>query len=207
MLYIFNEVEMLDDDFPESMMPFLSEERRAKVQQLRYQNGKKESVAAYLLLRIALREVYNINEAVEFNHLEKGKPVLKHYPHIYFNLSHSRGVAACVVSDREVGVDVQSIRPVTDKAAKRILTEPEYTEFKTASNPDEYFCEIWAIKESQMKKTGQGIAAAFRKMPADEIKDKSVFKEKNYFCCVCGSFSQAMQVRYIRREDFEQLRD
>jgi len=206
MLYIFDEVDQLSEDFIAGKMSLLSDERREKVQRLRYQSGKKESVAAYLLLRIALLENYDIDKIVEFDYLEKGKPVLRDFPQIHFNLSHTKGIAACAVSDHEVGVDVQIIRGVTDKTAKRVLTGSEYEMFKSALVPDEYFCEVWAIKESFMKKTGQGIAAAFKKLPVNDIEDKLVFREKDYFCCICGSSSQNMQIKHIRRNDFEKLR-
>jgi len=205
MLYVFDEVELLSDDFPERKMSLLSVERREKVQRIRFQNGKKESATAYLLLRMALLEVYGIDEIVEFDYLDMGKPLLKDFPQIYFNISHTKGIAACAVSDFEVGVDVQIIRPVTDKASNRVLTEAEYAEFKNAQNPDEYFCEIWAIKESCMKKTGQGMAAVFRKLPVGDIIDIKVFKEKNYFCSVCGASALNMQIKHIRRNDIEQL--
>jgi len=205
MLYLFNELESLENNFSDAMLPFLSTERRAKVERLQSQTGKNASVAAYILLRLALQEEYRIHEAVVFEYLDKGKPVLKDHPHIHFNLSHTKGVAACVISDNKVGVDVQDIRYVTDKAAKRILTENEYIKFKSTPNPDEYFCEIWAIKESYMKMTGQGIAAAFNKMPVNEIDINLLFKENGYYCCVCGSFTHTVQVKHIRREDFEKL--
>jgi len=205
MLYLFDEVELLSDDFPDSKMFLLSAERREKVGRIKFQNGKMESAAAYLLLRMALNEVYGIDEIVEFDYLDMGKPVLRDFPQIHFSISHTKGVAACVVSDFEVGVDVQIIRQVTDRAAFRVLMEAEYAEFKVAQNPDEYFCKIWAIKESCMKKTGQGMAAAFRKLPAIDIADVKVFREKDYFCSVCGIMALNMQVKHIGRNDFEQL--
>jgi len=206
MLYLFDEVESLGDDFTERKIPLLSDDRRAKINRLREKNGKKESVVAYLLLRLALLEVYGISTAVEFHHLDKGKPVLRDHPNIHFSLSHTRNAAACVVSDSVVGVDVQNIRAVTDRAARRVLTEAEYNEFIDALNPNEYFCEIWAIKESYMKMTGQGIAAAFKQLPAEDIKNKSFFRRKDYFCSVCGTIAEKIRVKYIGSEDFEQLR-
>ena len=205
MLYLFDEIELLSDDFPGSKMPFLSVERREKILRIRSLSGKKESAAAYLLLRLALLEVYGLTEIVEFDYLDKGKPVLKGYPMIHFSLSHTKGVAACAVSDSMVGVDVQEIRTVSDKAAKRVLTDEEYGGFKTAVDPDEYFCRIWAIKESLMKKTGQGMAAAFKKMPVEKITDINVFRKKDYFCGVCGSKTKNMHINHIMREDCEKL--
>ena len=205
MLYLINNVDSLGDEFSERVMLLLSEERREKVQRLHSKNGRLESIAAYMLLRLALHDIYGINEAVDFIYMDKGKPLLKDYPQIHFNISHTKGTAASVVSDHEVGVDVQSIRSVSDNTAKRVLTNDEYSKFKSAQNPFEYFCEVWAIKESYMKMTGQGIAAAFKKLPVDEIKNIHVFRENDYYCSVCSPFPQVFKIKHIRREDFEQL--
>jgi 4'-phosphopantetheinyl transferase len=202
MLYIFDEVDKMDDGFPDSVVSLLSEERYAKAQKIKSPLNRKASVAAYLLLRIALREVYGINEAVEFEYTEKGKPLLKDYPHIHFSLSHSKSTVACAVSDIEAGVDVQHFTPVSDRVARRVLTEGEYQEFKESHNADEFFCRIWVVKESHLKRTGQGLATELRDLPADSVKDRKIINGKNYFCCVCGS---TMEVKYIRRDDFEKL--
>jgi len=202
MLYIFDEVDKMDDDIPESMISLLSEARIAKIQRLHSPLKKKASAAAYLLLRLALLEIYGIEKTVEFEYNEKGKPILRDYSHIYFNLSHSKRTVACAVSNAEVGVDVQHISPISDQVAKRVLTEIEYNAFKDSKTPDKFFCEIWAIKESFLKKTGQGITSDLRDLTAETVTDKVIFEGKDYFCCACGS---DMKIRHIGRGDFEQL--
>ena len=202
MLYIFEDADKIDDDIPESMISLLSGDRCAKMRRLRSSLSKKASVAAYLLLRVALVEIYSIDEAVEFEYAEKGKPLLKDYPDIHFSLSHSKSTVACAVSDVEVGVDVQNISPISDRLAKRVLTEFEYARFKESPAPDEYFCEIWTIKESYLKKTGQGIRFDLRELSADSVSDRTVYRGEDYFCCVTGSDTQ---VRVVGREEFERL--
>ena len=204
MLYIFDEIDNIEDGFPESIKTLLSAERFEKIKRLRSPQKKKASAIAYLLLRLAISETYGINEAVEFSYGDKGKPHLKSYPHIHFNLSHSNEVAACVISNNEVGVDVQYIKPVNDSLARRVLTESEYAGFKSSKMPDEYFCEIWTVKESYLKQTGKGITTELRDVAADEITDKTIYRSNDYFCCVCGP---KMKVKFIRRKDFEQLYD
>jgi len=203
MLYIFDEPECINEEFPECMLSLLSEDRSARVEKLRSQANRNASIIAYLLLRLALKNIYGINEAVEFDYAQKGKPGLLKYPDIHFNLSHSKSAIACVVSSVEVGVDVQDIVSVNDKVAKRVLTDDEFIEFKSSNTPDEYFCKIWTIKESVVKRTGQGLASDFRKITASEVVEITTYKGKNYFCSVCGP---EMQTKFIRRENFEELR-
>jgi len=211
MIYIFDGIDALEDDFHEKMKSLLSGERYSKIKRLRNPVGKKASAVVYLLLRAALCELYDINEAVVFDYGKNNKPRLKKYPQIHFNLSHTKNAAACIVSDAEVGIDIQSITSVQDKVAKRVLTDDEYAGFRASDEPDVYFCEKWVIKESYAKKTGEGITVDFRNIPADTIKDCFVIRGKNYFCCANVSAATGIggksiyQIRYIGRDDFERL--
>jgi len=202
MLYLFEKIDLLEDDFIENVLSLLSEERKIKISKLQTPMNKNASAAAYLLLRIALSYEYLINKAVTFDYKEHGKPFLVGYPGIYFNLSHSHTTAACVVAETETGVDVQHITSVSDKVARRVLTEDEYSLFCKSSEPDDYFCEVWAIKESFIKKTGLGLSYELRDITAEDISDKQIIKGDNYYCCVCGP---KMQIKYIGREDIERL--
>ena len=200
MLYIFDEVDSIEDGFLESVVALLSEERCAKMMRLRTPLKKKASAIAYLLLRLALSDVYGIEEVVEFDYIEKGKPVLRNYPHIHFNLSHSNSAVACVVSDVPVGVDVQHIAPISDKVARRVLTGDEYGKFKESRIPDEYFCEIWTTKESFLKKTGQGISVDLRDLSADSLVEKTIYRGRDYICCATGS---NVKIKHVGRGDIE----
>ena len=205
MLYIYEDLDRTGDDFLEKISILLSEQRFDKVQKLRFIQGKNASAVVYLLLRLALRDEYGINEPVEFVYSGKGKPTLKNHPHIHFNLSHSSNTAVCAVAESNIGVDVQKITTVNDNVAKRVLTAEEYLIFNNTGNPGEYFCEIWTIKESYFKLTGQGISEEFRNLSADSVDKKMVYKGNDYFCCVCGPAAQALPVKHVRRNDIEQL--
>ena len=205
MLYIFENIDLLEDSFAESIKRLLSYERITKIQRLKSPQSKNASTVVYLLLRLALQDMYSINETVEFNFLDKGKPVLRDYPDIHFNLSHSYNLSACAIADAPVGVDVQKIKKISDKAARRVLTDEEFIKLTASDTPEEYFTEIWAIKESFLKRSGQGIATELRDVSAESIKEIITFRAENYFCSVCGPFIQEIQIKHIRREDFEQL--
>jgi len=200
MLYIFDKINLLKNDYHKSVEYLLSKQRLEKVGRIKSQEGKKVSASVYVLLRLALYDAFDINEAVVFDFLDRGKPYLKDYPHIRFNLSHSGDVAACVLSGNENGVDVQTIRRVSERAAKRVLTPDEFSAFKSSAEPYDYFCKIWAIKESYLKKTGAGLTVELCEISAGAIKDIMIHRGKDYYCCVCGD---EMKVRHIRRDKFE----
>jgi len=202
MVYIFDNIDSLNDDFFEAVKPLLSVQRLTKVNRLRDNLVKRTSIAVYVLLRLALFETYRINEAVEFEFGKQNKPKLKDYPHIFFNLSHSKNSAACVVAGNEVGIDIQKIKQVKTELAKRVLTKDEYSKFLSAAEPNDYFCEIWTVKESYLKNKGDGITKELRDISADSIDGLKIFKGKDYYCTVCDA---DVPVKYVRRDDFEQL--
>jgi len=203
MLNIFDKIVELDKGFSKLADALMSDQRREKVSKIRYESGKVLHVAAFLLLRIALLEVYGINEPVVFEYSDNGKPVLRDHPHIHFNLSHCKYAVACAISDSEIGVDVQDIRSVSDTVAKRVLTAEEYAGFIATSTPDEYFCEIWAVKEAHLKQTGQGIGAVMSEFSAGSILKKTVFRGKDYYCCVSEPDAK---IRYVDINDFDMLK-
>jgi len=125
---------------------------------------------------------------LEYTFGERGKPYLKNFPY-YFSLSHSGEYIFLVISDTEVGVDIQQRKPLgNSKIAERFFTEEEKQELATCSTEQERescFYRLWTQKEAYGKLTGEGIAAVLvgdrgNGRTEREISDfdKSVSREK-----------------------------
>ena len=56
---------------------------------------------------------------------QHGKPYLRDYPGIHFNISHCEGLVACAFSDTETGVDVERIREVKEKVIPKVFDRAE----------------------------------------------------------------------------------
>ena len=151
----------------ESALAMMTEQRRAKVLAFKHEQGRKLSAAAYMLLCKALREEYGIDEPPVFDYSEHGKPSIVGHPEIYFNLSHCRSVAACVVSSRPVGVDVEEVREFKDSLARYVLNDDEYAMVVGSPRPDREFIRLWTMKESYLKLTGEGITRDLKTVLAD----------------------------------------
>lgn len=65
----------------------------------------KENYTSENLLKYALKDYANIDK-YEIVYNEYGKPYLKDID-IYFNISNSKNVSVCVISNREIGIDIQ----------------------------------------------------------------------------------------------------
>lgn len=161
-------------------MSRLSAQRREQALRFRFELGRRQSVAAYLLLRTALEQEYGITEPPLFEYGEHGKPKLaplSSHPlggnsdaqeaspnggtmegALHFNLSHCREAVACVLSSQPVGIDIESIRPIKDSLVRYTMNDAEQELIFSAPNPDVAFTRLWTRKEAVMKLSGHGLA-------------------------------------------------
>ena len=137
----------------------ISEQRREQALRFKFERGRRECVLAYLLLKRGLRELYGITENPLFEYCEHGKPSIVGHPEIHFSLSHCREAVACVVSDRPVGIDVESVvRRYKEGLVAYTMNEQERQLIAAAPQPDVAFTRLWTMKEARLKLTGEGIS-------------------------------------------------
>ena len=136
----------------------ISEQRREQALKFKYELGQRLCVLAYRLLKQGLREEYGITENPVFEYNEHGKPSIVGHPDIFFNLSHCKEAAVCVVSDQPVGVDVESIREYKDGLVHYSMNEEEIQQIESSEHPDRVFIRLWTMKEASLKLIGTGIS-------------------------------------------------
>nr|WP_314460244.1 4'-phosphopantetheinyl transferase superfamily protein [uncultured Clostridium sp.] len=124
---------------------------------------EREHLQGELLLRKGLKKDYGIDygdgipvPVVKGGH---GKPHLKDYPHIFHNISHTEGLAACALGDVPVGIDAELIRPFSEKIIRKVMSEQEKEQFFKLKGEERtaFFFKIWTLKESYVKARGWGI--------------------------------------------------
>ena len=137
--------------FPESAPELLPRWRRRRYERLRYAPARQESLAAGLLWRYAIeRHGLDPEEPVKF--LQAGRPVFAEREDMFFSLSHSGRYALCAVSDRDVGADVQKIKPVHLSVARRLhFRERDWLAEQPPPEQNRAFFRIWARKEAWVK--------------------------------------------------------
>lgn len=87
-----------------------------------------------------------------------GKPSLRDFPDVQFNVSHCRGLAACVLGKVPVGIDVEEIRAFSPYAARHVCSRHELDDIMRAKDPDRQFFIYWTLKESCVKAMGTGLS-------------------------------------------------
>lgn len=156
-LYAFFDLDQLNNETLEWYMQYLPEERRAKALRYRREIDRKLSVASYLLLIYASHKEFKLSSPA-IAYTDKGKPYLPDHPDIHFNISHCPLGCVCAVSDKPVGVDIQDIRPFSQDIVNRCCSAEELLLLAQSADPAARFTQMWAMKESYLKMTGEGIA-------------------------------------------------
>ena len=203
-IFMTDIVPFRDDKIFSQMLPFITEDRKNKIVQLKKKEDRCRSLAAGILLEYALRE-YGISllpgkmQQMVLTFGENGKPVLKENIGIYFNLSHSGRYVAGVFSDSEVGIDVEQIRKGQMKVAERFFCPEEYLALQKGKmkKADCYFTELWTRKESYIKAVGKGMAldlASFCVLREQVEVLKSEQKEQWYLQSFCPKSGYILSV-------------
>lgn len=116
-----------------------------------------------VLLKKGLKDLYGIQwedeNQLEISVGEHGKPYLKNYPHIHYNITHTNGLVACGIGHKPLGVDVEQIRPFRPSIIKKVFSDVERCCMEKLQDEKhkEYFFRIWTLKESYVKALGCGI--------------------------------------------------
>ena len=151
-----------DEGFVEDNLRRLPGFRQEVCRRFRTEAGRRACILSWLLLSEGLREQYGIADPGEFIYNGSGKPYLKEYPHIFFNISHCKNAVCCALADFEIGVDVQDIRPYNSAVAKRVCSPAELRSLSAATDPARLFSKMWAKKESYAKSRGISVTSTFR---------------------------------------------
>ena len=154
MIYVNDHI--FDFDLPAALEK-LSAQRRGQALRFRHELGQRTCAAAYLLLCEGLEKEYGITAKPDFVYAVHGKPAIAGRPDIHFNLRHCREAVVCALSDRPVGVDVESVREYRESLVSYTMNEEEQKQIKTALHPEVAFIRLWTKKEAYVKMTGQGI--------------------------------------------------
>jgi len=144
----------------------LSNDERQHAEQFRYQEHRQSFVVSRGILRNLLSHYSNIQpKQIQFKYTLTGKPFLangEETQNISFNLSHTGLLVLYAFSwGRQVGIDVECIRPVKEigQIAIRIFSPKEYKRFQRISKEarERAFYNCLTRKEAFLKARGDGI--------------------------------------------------
>lgn len=177
--YLFD-ITSLDDATFNELLSRVKKYRREKIEKLSIKKNKYLSLAVELLIIKACKDfgLDYLEEEIIFN--ESGKPAFKSGKY-YFNTAHSGDFALCVISNIEVGCDIEKIKENRPRVAERVFSLYENQIINISPNPAETFYRIWTLKESYMKCIGKGFNIPMNSFEMDLSENDVVVKgNKDY---------------------------
>ncbi len=160
-------IVLIDDGFAtagngtlQQALSELPQWRREKAEAYRQPTDKMQCAQAYLLLCRGLKEHFGINAMPRFGFKPNGKPYLKEYPLINFNLSHCKSAVMCVISNgAPVGCDIETTQATIEPEVMRLcLSQLEQSLVTRSADPCVEFTKLWTRKEALLKLTGDGLS-------------------------------------------------
>lgn len=146
----------------------------------------------------ALREVFTTYLQIPdpvFGRTKNGKPYFQSpsTPSVHFSLSHTKDKLFIALSDREIGIDAESMHRNVRYApiVKQKFTAAEQKDVQSSAD----FLRLWTVKESVIKRIGGTLGKDLKKIsyrngvvyydqtPLDATI--SLFLKDEYVVCVC----------------------
>ena len=119
-----------------------------------------EHRVAYDLLFRLLSSTFGISKPNILKN-ENGKPYLEN-DGVHFSISHTKGLAVCVVADTPVGVDCEKLTSRTPeeikKFANRFFVKNEIDLLEAGGYSPLDFYKVWTAKEATIKKHGSNMS-------------------------------------------------
>ena len=162
----------------------------------RSQRARLSHVIALDLLSAALCRDFGIRHG-KLTRTGLEKPKLLH-ENLHMNLSHCADMAAAAVGRFPLGVDIETPRPVREKLLPRMCTPQETACVIAAEDSAFTFSQLWTLKESYGKYTGEGIRMqlssvgftlgdppVFHSAHADEVQFYQKILENQHVLSLC----------------------
>ena len=194
MLYrIFDDMTQCSEQEVARLLPLVSAQRRE--QALRYQHtfGQFACLQSYLMLCQLLAEwgrahhtPYTLHSTPTFLYNDYGAPYIEGGPH--FSISHCKRGIAVAVSEKPIGVDIETIRTFSSDLMRKTMSLDEQQRITSSAKPEEEFIRLWTQKEALLKLQGTGIISDLHHV-LDHVQDISWNEisnpSSNYICTIC----------------------
>lgn len=154
-------VASLDRPF-EAFAALLDEGERARAARFAFERHRRRFIVAHAMLRLVLADLLEADPAsLRFTTGPHGKPQLADHA-LRFNLSHSgERAAVAVASDREVGIDIEVVRPMSQLGsfAALVLAPAELAALARTAGSEQTRAVLsaWTRKEALVKARGDGL--------------------------------------------------
>jgi 4'-phosphopantetheinyl transferase len=163
-----------DVALPAAHAALMTDDERHRYDRFKFERDCRLFLATRVLVRTVLSRYASVGSADwRFAAGAHGKPYVAHprlTPAIHFNVSHTAGLVACVVSiaHEAIGVDVERTHALADAMPVAegyfAVSESQALRALPADEQPRRFVAYWTLKESYIKARGLGLA-----LPLDQF--------------------------------------
>ncbi len=174
MEYKIENINNYTDKDINNFYPKLYKLKKEKISKYKHNNKKKISIIGDMLLCELLKRK-NINyDNLDFYINYYGKPYIKN-SNLFFNISHSFNYVITILSNKEIGVDIEKIRKTPLNAINQFATEKE-KQYILSSNIDveKRIFQIYTLKEAYFKMKGTNLN--------DILKIEFIITDNKIYC-------------------------
>lgn len=153
------------------------------------QQSKLAQVQSFVGKKIVLEELIKNGKIDYIITTELGKPYLKHHS-FEFSISHKENWVAVVISNKKVGIDIETIRPISLNVKTQFATEQE--QCWIGDSPFRLLT-LFTLKEAYLKMLGSTVFLA--KEIEFQFQDTAIYSSypvsfeliqtKEYICACC----------------------
>lgn len=185
-------------------LSWLSAEEITKHDRFHFSEDRHQYLVSHALARNVLSKYLEKRPSdLKFHYKENGKPEVllsKNDPIIRFNLSHTAGLAACMVTlNDDCGIDAEAIvnKTASLDVAHSMFSDNEFEHLKSLTGRrylEEFFIR-WTLREAYVKALGQGVDYLFNELQFNVINDRDI---EVTFLGELGDACQYWQFQIIR---------
>jgi 4'-phosphopantetheinyl transferase len=157
-------LDVMSDRMLTDLESTLNDAELAKASRFHFPHHRRQYVAAHgLKRRLLSAAVPDVPvHAWRFQTGRHGKPRVENHAGLEFNLTHCDGLVACAIAmETPVGIDAESLhREAPLELIDTYFTQAERLYLSRLSPQDRHsaFFELWTLKESWLKATGDGLS-------------------------------------------------
>ena len=171
----------------EKWFTLITDEKKERINKMRFEDDKKRSVVGEMLIKKEVSHITGVSaESITIKTTPNRKPYIENSV-IHFNISHCEDWVVCAIHNNPIGIDIEKIRPINLKIAKRFFTAdeqnyvfsgiPKEEDFDKTADSDmlKRFFEVWTGKEAYLKYKGTGITDSLNTLSVNENNLKTEY--------------------------------
>ncbi len=188
-ILMINSKQLMEEELFLKLLTLIEERYQKKILRYHFWEDRQRSLLGHLLSRYAIMQQYHLNnDDIKVVENAYGKPHIKGYREIHYNISHSGDWVVCALSQSVIGIDIQKIEGMKFSIVENCFTEDERKYLLSLGETQQLtaFYDIWTLKEAYVKAIGKGLSHPLNEFSILKLgKDFKLFTkeslQKEYF--------------------------